>query len=284
MIAAFAELRAFVQANSGITLDEDKQFAVEARLAPLARKLGEASVDALVKRLVEQREPAIGQAIVEALTTHETLFFRDRRPFEVFSRVVLPRLMETRGEQRSIRIWCAGCATGQEPYSLAMLLDEQARQLAGWRIEILATDISRAALETARAGAYNQFEVQRGLPVSMLLRNFNREGDSWRLAERLRTRVEFRELNLVDRFDAIGVFDVVFCRNVLIYFDEPTRHDVLHRIADVCRPDGFLLLGAAETVMEANSHWRRHARHPDLIVRRESNALPVMRPRLVSGG
>lgn len=284
MIAAFPELRSFVMRKAGIVLDDAKQFVAEARLAPLARKLGATSVDALVRRIGAEGDTEVGQAIIEALTTHETLFFRDRRPFDLFSDVVLPGLIEKRAEQRCLRIWCAGCATGQEPYSIAMLLDEKARLLAGWRIEILATDISRAALATAKAAAYNQFEVQRGLPVSMLLRYFNRAGDRWRLVEHLRARVEFRELNLVAAFDAIGPFDVIFCRNVLIYFDEKTKREVVDRIAAVSRADAYLFLGASESVANESQVWQADERHAGLVVRREQRRAPVARPRLVSGG
>jgi chemotaxis protein methyltransferase CheR len=248
----------------------------------VARRFGEKSVDGLIARL-SSADDEIAHAIIDAMTTNETLFFRDRAPFELFTAFVLPRLLEARAESRSIRIWCAGCATGQEPYSIAMLLDEQARHLVGWRVEILGTDVSRAALELARAGDYNQFEVQRGLPVSMLLRYFNREGDRWKIASHLRARVEFRELNLVGDLSGLGTFDAIFCRNVLYYFDPSTKARVLARIAAACNPDGYLFLGSAETVLESDPHWRRHARHPTVFVRGETMVdQPAVRPRLVA--
>ena len=282
MIAGFAELRSYLKKTAGIVLDEDKHYFAESRLMPLARKIGENNVEGLLRRFGANADAEIGQSIIEAMTTHETLFFRDRQPFELFSQVVLPQLMQARAAQRTIRIWCAGCATGQEPYSLAMLLDEQARSLAGWRIEILATDISRAALSVARAASYNQFEVQRGLPVSMLLRYFNREADRWRLVEHLRARVDFREVNLVTDFSSLGPFDVVFCRNVLIYFDAETRNDVLSRIAGVCRPDASLILGAAESIGELGNFWQVQKAHAGLITRQPAASTRFPKPRLVS--
>jgi chemotaxis protein methyltransferase CheR len=279
MIEAFPRLREFLGRRIGMALDESKHYLVEGRLGPVARRFGAADVDALLGRLGDE---AIEQAIIDAMTTPETLFFRDRAPFELFASFVLPRLIERRSSQRQIRIWCAGCATGQEPYSIAMLIDEQARQLAGWRIDIVGTDVSRAALDVARTGAYNQFEVQRGLPVAMLLRYFTRDGDRWRVADHLRARIEFRELNLVTNFGGLGLFDVIFCRNVLYYFDVAAKEDTLARIAGACRPDGFLVLGAAETVLDQSPHWRRHGRHPSLFVRREDMPATTVRPRLVA--
>ena len=268
MKSAFDRLRSFLKGATGIALDEDKRYFAEARLTPIARRFAEDSVENLMLRLDDGRDAAVARCVIEAMTTHETLFFRDCRPFELFSTVVLPQLLKARSRERAIRIWCAACSTGQEPYSLAMLLDEQARSLAGWRIEILATDISAAALAQARLAAYNQFEIQRGLPVNLMLRYFSRHDDEWRLAEHMRARVEFRQLNLVSDFRGLGRFDVVFCRNVLLYFDADVRADVLTRIAGVCRDDAVMVLGAAESVNSSDGTWRMHDAHSGLNVRR----------------
>ncbi len=280
MSASFGMLKAFLKSRVGIVLDADKHYLAQARLAPLTRRFGERTVEGLLQRLGEGADPALAQAVIEAMTTNETYFFRDRRPFDLFGETILPQLMHSRAPTRLIRVWCAGCATGQEPYSLAMMLDELAKQLAGWRVEILATDISAAALDTARGASYNQFEAQRGLPVNMLLRYFNREDDRWRLAEHLRARVEFRELNLMSDFDGLGPFDVIFCRNVLIYFDVETKKNVLERLARVCRPDGYLMLGAAESVLDLGEAWRAHPQNPGLNIRRPAAA--VKRLQLIS--
>jgi chemotaxis protein methyltransferase CheR len=181
--------------------------------------------------------------------TNETFFFRDRVPFDNFRDAILPKLMEERQEQKRIRIWCAAASTGQEPYSLTMILDQEMRKLAGWNVEILATDLSTTALERAREGRYTQFEVQRGLPISHLLRYFLAEGENWRINEHLRARVQFEEFNLMSSFQGLGQFDVIFCRNVLIYFDLETKKDVLARLSGVLAKDGFLITGSAETVI-----------------------------------
>ncbi len=267
MISAYASLRTYLKNAAGIVLDADREYMAESRLAPLVRKFDVSSVDALLARLNTSNDPRLRQDVIEAMTTNETYFFRDRAPFDMFENLVLPALLEQRAEERAIRVWCAGCSTGQEPYSLAMLLDANARRLAGWRVEILATDISTAALDSARQGSYNQFEVQRGLPVSQLLRYFVHEGSQWRLAEHLRARVDFRELNMMSDFSALGPFDLVFCRNILIYFDQATKIDVLRRVANVCRPDAFLVLGAAETLVGLGNAWKPHAIHRGVNIR-----------------
>jgi chemotaxis protein methyltransferase CheR len=191
---------------------------------------------------------------VEAMTTNETFFFRDKIPFEHFRDTMLPALLHARDRDRRIRIWCAAASTGQEPYSLAMAIKElaatdKAGALAGFRIDILATDLCGDVLERARAGTYSQFEVQRGLPIQLLLKYFTQTGDSWQIVPELRSMVQFRTLNLLNDFSPLGKFDIVFCRNVLIYFDQPTKIGVLNRIAQQVADDGYLALGAAETVV-----------------------------------
>ena len=187
--------------------------------------------------------------VVEAMTTNESFFFRDKLPFDHFRDTVMPQMMKARASARRIRIWCAAAATGQEPYSLAMALREMSKELAGWRVEIVATDISNEVLEKARSGIYSQFEVQRGLPVMLLIKYFAQVGEMWQIAPELRAMVQFKQLNLLHPFSQLGSFDIVYCRNVLIYFDQETKIDVLDRIADVIEDDGYLALGGAETVV-----------------------------------
>jgi chemotaxis protein methyltransferase CheR len=183
------------------------------------------------------------------MTTNESCFFRDKVPFEPFRDTIIPALLYTRAAGRRIRIWCAAASTGQEPYSLAISLKEMGKELKGWRFEILATDISNEVLEKAKSGIYTQFEVQRGLPALMLIKYFSQVGEMWQIAPEIRGMVKFMPLNLLDDFSHLGRFDVVFCRNVLIYFDQETKTSVLDRIARVTDRDGYLALGAAETVV-----------------------------------
>ncbi len=248
MSTGFAALQRFVRETSGMSLEDDKRYLVEDRLQPILRAQKLAGLDDLAKALQSSRNAELARVVAEALTINETSFFRDRAVFNSFSERMLPTLMAARKEQRRLRIWCAGCSRGQEPYALAMLIDEQVRKLSGWQIEILATDLSRAALESAERGVYSQFEVQRGLPVAMLLRYFHRDGEHWRINDHLRAKVTFKARNLMTSFRDFGRFDIIFCRNVLIYFNAETKRQVLSNLADALMTDGFLALGAAESV------------------------------------
>jgi chemotaxis protein methyltransferase CheR len=245
--ADYEFLRAMLKERSGLVLSAGKQYLVESRLVPVARKAGICGLAPLVQKLRNPAEPLIA-AVVEAMTTNESFFFRDKVPFEQFRDTMMPALLAARGN-RQIRVWCAAAATGQEPYSLAMCLREMQEKIAGWRIEILATDISTEVLEKARAGIYSQFEVQRGLPIALLVKYFSQVGDLWQIAPEIRAMVQFRPLNLLRELSHLGAFDVVFCRNVLIYFDQDTKTKVLRNLAQVTRTDGYLVLGAAETVV-----------------------------------
>ena len=245
----FDFLRKFLKQRSGLVLSADKQYLVESRLLPVARKTGLGSLATLVEALKGGGDEALMQAVVEAMATNESFFFRDRVPFEHFRSIVMPALVAGRRGARTIRIWCAAASTGQEPYSLAMALKEMERELAGRRIEILATDLSGEVLEKARRGLYSQFEVQRGLPIGLLIKHFAKAGELWQIAPDLRAMVKYRQLNLLSDFSHLGTFDLIFCRNVLIYFDQATKIDVLDRLARVTAGDGFLVLGAAETVV-----------------------------------
>ena len=241
-------LRRLLKERSGLVLSADKQYLVESRLAPVARRAGLTGVAELVGKLRRADERMVVD-VVEAMTTNESFFFRDKIPFEHFRDTIMPALIAARATQRRLRIWCAAASTGQEPYSLAMLLKDMKGKLAGWRIEIVGTDLSVEVLEKAKAGIYSQFEVQRGLPIQMLVKYFAQVGDTWQIAPEIRAMVAYRPLNLLADFSSLGAFDLVFCRNVLIYFDQDLKIDVLNRLARVVDPEGFLVLGAAETVV-----------------------------------
>ncbi len=241
-------LRKCLKRRSGLVLSADKQYLVESRLLPVARKAGLGSLGGLVAAL-KRGNDALMTTVVEAMMTNESFFFRDKLPFENFRSTVLPALTAARRSSRAIRIWCAAAATGQEPYSLAMLLKEMQRDLAGWRIDVIATDLSNEVLEKARQGIYSQFEVQRGLPIQLLIKYFTQIGDMWQIAPDIRSMVKYQQLNLLSDFSHLGMFDLIFCRNVLIYFDQETKINLLDRLARVIAGDGYLVLGAAETVV-----------------------------------
>jgi chemotaxis protein methyltransferase CheR len=247
--ADFRFIRDFLKKRSGLSLPEEKRYLVQARLSPLARDCGFADIDALFAALRFGRDAGLQSKVVEAMTTNESFFFRDRIPFTLLEDVVLPRLIRARAATRRLRIWCAAAASGQEPYSIAMLLHRRRAELAGWRIELVATDISADMVSRIRAGRYSQSEVQRGLPVGLLLEHFKQDGDSWTIDQGLRAMVDSRTLNLMDDFSALGSFDIVFCRNVLIYFEHDTKIEVLNRVARQLAPDGCVVLGSAESVI-----------------------------------
>jgi chemotaxis protein methyltransferase CheR len=241
-------LRKSLKERSGLVLSADKQYLVESRLLPIARKAGLVSLGGLVAAL-RRGDESLMMTVVEAMTTNETFFFRDKTPFENFRTAILPALLAARRASRHIRIWSAAASSGQEPYSLAMTIKEMEDTLAGWHIEIVATDLSSSVLRKAQAGIYSQFEVQRGLPIALLIKYFSKMGDMWQIAPELRAMVKFRHFNLLSDFSALGVFDLIFCRNVLIYFDQPTKTNVLNRLGRLAAADGYLILGAAETVV-----------------------------------
>lgn len=271
-------LRKCLKERSGLVLSADKQYLVESRLLPVARKAGLANLGELVTALKMAHEPSLMTAVVEAMTTNESFFFRDKMPFEHFRQTILPALLAARKNSRVIRIWCAAAACGQEPYSLAMCLKEIEGEIGGWRIELLATDLSGEVLEKARAGLYTQFEVQRGLPIQLLIKYFTQTGELWQIAPEIRAMVRYRQLNLLADFSQLGMFDLVFCRNVLIYFDQDTKTDVLNRLARVVAHDGYLILGAAETVVGLTDRFKMVHDKRGLYI----PAVPMPRPT-VSG-
>jgi chemotaxis protein methyltransferase CheR len=240
-------LRKLLKERSGLDLSADKQYLVESRLIPLARKSGLPGIAELVAK-IKSGSDALTSVVVEAMTTNETFFFRDKIPFDHLRQTILPALLQARAGRRALRIWCAASSTGQEPYSVAMCVKEFAG-LAGWRVEIVATDLSQGVLEKAKAGIYSQFEVQRGLPIQMLVKYFTQVGELWQLNADIRAMVQHRQLNLLQDLSHLGTFDVIFCRNVLIYFDQDTKAGVFGRLARMLDTDGVLLLGAAESVV-----------------------------------
>ncbi|MBS0245174.1 MAG: protein-glutamate O-methyltransferase CheR [Proteobacteria bacterium] len=248
----FDFLRKMLRERSGLMLAAEKQYLAESRLLPVARKFNIASLGDLVQQIRLMPGSPLAVATVEAMTTNETFFFRDKLPFDHFRDTILPALTGARERDKRIRIWCAAASTGQEPYSLALIIKEMLQKqpaLAAFRFDILATDLAGEVLERARAGVYSQFEVQRGLPITLLLKYFTQVGETWQIASDIRAMVQFRPLNLLNDFSPLGRFDVVFCRNVLIYFDQPTKIDVLTRLARQMPEHGYLALGAAETVV-----------------------------------
>ena len=241
-------LRKLLKERSGLDLSADKQYLVESRLVPLARRVGVTGIPELVQKIKSGGADVLTTEVVEAMTTNETFFFRDKIPFD-YLREILPALMQARANRRSLRIWSAASSTGQEPYSIAMLLKEAGQALAGWRIEIVATDLSQGVLEKSKAGLFSQFEVQRGLPIQLLVKHFTQVGELWQLNADIRSMVQHRQLNLLQDFSHLGTFDVVFCRNVLIYFDQDTKAAIFERMVKQLEPDGMLMLGAAESVV-----------------------------------
>jgi chemotaxis protein methyltransferase CheR len=268
----YAFLRKLLKERSGLDLSSDKQYLVESRLIPLARRGGLPGIAELVARLKGGSDP-LTAAVVEAMTTNETFFFRDRIPFDHLRETIFPALARARANRRALRIWCAAASTGQEPYSIAMSVKEFAG-LSGWRVEIIATDLSQAVLEKAKAGIFSQFEVQRGLPIQMLVKYFTQTGGLWQLNADIRAMVEHRQLNLLQDFSHLGMFDVIFCRNVLIYFDQDTKVGIFDRLARVLEPDGVLALGAAESVVGMSDAFRPY---PDKRGLYRPNAAPTAR-------
>ena len=253
--AAFNRFADLLKRRAGIVLAREKAYLLESRLAPLVRRAGLANIEALAAAL-GPRDDGLAVEVVEAMLNNETFFFRDGVPFDLLRTEVLPALRRARSATRRIRIWCAAASTGQEPYSIAMLLAADPVAWEGWTVEIVATDLSQRALARAEAGLYTQFEVQRGLPIQALIKHFEKEGSQWRINPAVRRRVRFRAVNLCQPFTQLGMFDVVFCRNVLMYLDPATKSDILTRMRRQMPGDGYLLLGAAETVLGLSVDFR----------------------------
>jgi chemotaxis protein methyltransferase CheR len=265
-------LRKLLKERSGLDLSAEKQYLVEGRLVPLARKAGVPGIPELVLKMKGGAE-ALTAEVVEAMTTNETFFFRDKVPFDHLKESVLPALIKARAARRSLRFWCAASSTGQEPYSIAMVLKETAA-LSGWRTEIIATDLSQAVLEKSKAGLFSQFEVQRGLPIQLLVKYFKQNGEFWQINPDIRAMVQHKQLNLLHDFSHLGTFDVIFCRNVLIYFDQPTKAAIFERMSRIIEPDGVLLLGAAESVVGITDAFKPYPDRRGLYCPNSARAAP----------
>ena len=244
----FAYIAALLKQRSGLTVTQEKNYLFETRLLPVARRNNLTTVEQLIAAMRSGRCEVLIGSVVEAMTTNETSFFRDRHPFDAMKKALLPGLISRRAAQKHLRIWSAACSTGQEAYSLSMLLRDDFPQLASWRIEIIGTDISPAVVARAREGTYSTFEVQRGMPIQLLIKHFEQTGEQWRIKPDVRRMAEFREFNLLGELAPLGQFDIILCRNVLIYFDLPTKARVLAAMHQRLAKDGALILGGAESV------------------------------------
>lgn len=252
----FDFLRNMLKERSGLVLGEDKRYLVESRLNPVVKRNNLGDIGTLVEKIVRSGSEALRGEVTEAMTVNESFFFRDKVPFKNFEEVMVPHLRKERASQRKIRIWSAAASTGQEAYSLSINTREQPDKMAGWKIEIIGTDLSSEVLEKAKSGLYSQFEVQRGMPAPLLVKYFKQVGTMWQIDSAVRAMVQFRTFNLLDDYRQLGTFDIVFCRNVLIYFDAETKGKILERVAKQLAPDGFLVLGAAETIVGLTSSFR----------------------------
>jgi chemotaxis protein methyltransferase CheR len=254
-------VRQLVHARSGVMVDPTKIYPIETRLNPVVRREGFASLTDMIQAIRTHRNERLMWAVAEALASSETSFFRDRTPFDQFRDEMLPALAASRRD-RPIRVWSAACATGQEPYSLAMIVDDERSKLQGARIELFGSDISERLLEKAQSGVYTQFEVQRGLPIRLLVRHFEKADEMWVLAPRLRQMVRWRRINLLADLRALGQFDIIFCRNVVSAFDAPTRRRALEQLARALPRDGWLVLGMDESVEGVTEALRPAPGHP----------------------
>ena len=245
----FDYIRKLLLDRSAVVLGPEKRYLVEARLAPVINQLDLPSISDLVTELRHHADSGMVTKVVEALVTSETSFFRDFLPFEVLRKYVVPRLIAARSAERKLTFWSAACSTGQEAYTIAIILREYFPELTTWQITILGTDISNEVIAKAKLGIYSQFEANRGLPAKLMVKYFQQQGTNWQLNTAIRQMVEFRQFNLASQWSQLPMFDVIFLRNVMIYFDVSTKKDILGRSAKILRPDGYLVLGGAETTL-----------------------------------
>lgn len=265
----FAFLRRLMRQHAGVLLEDGKEYLVVARLGPLIRSESFGSIDEFISHLRSRPTGELHRRVAEAMVTTETSFFRDVHPFETLKDVIFPDLIERRVASRTLRIWSAACAAGQEAYSIAMLLKEHFPELADWHVRIMASDVSSAMIERAKTGSYSQLEINRGVPTHLLTRHFERDGLQWQVNEDIRQMVEFKEINLARPFPPLPEMDIVFARNVIIYFDEATRREVLERLSRRLRKDGYLFVGGAETMLA----------YGDLFYRLQIDRTSCYRPR-----
>jgi len=253
----FEYVRQLVLTRSAIVLEPGKEYLVESRLLPLAKVHGFADLDSFVDAMAANSFNTMHRQAVEAMTTNETSFFRDIHPFDALRTSIIPELITRKSASRQLNIWCAAASTGQEPYSLAMLLREHFPVLASWKVTFIATDLSTQVLAKARSGRYGQLEVNRGLPAPLLVKYFTKDGTEWVVKDELRNMIDYRELNLIENWPAMPTLDLVMIRNVLIYFDVPTKKKILGNIRQRLAPHGYLMLGGAETTMGIDEQFER---------------------------
>lgn len=252
-VAEFDYIRKLVYDRTGVFLSEDKSYLVESRLSVLAKETGANSVSGLVAQLKQKPSSPLHKPIIEAMMTNETFFFRDVHPFEILKTSLVPEFLKKRQGDRTLKIWCAACSSGQEPYSIAMLLREHFPELANWKVQLIASDISTAMLDRATSGIYTQQEVSRGLPDNFLQKYFQDCGHKWQIKKEMRQSIEFRQINLTESFAFLSQMDIIFMRNVSIYFDIQTKQSILAKVRGVLRPDGYLFLGGGETTVNLDS-------------------------------
>ena len=238
-----------IHQESGIILTQEKTYLIESRLTPIGRNHSSQNIDEFIDILRKKANKDIIKEIVNSMTTNESLFFRDQKPFNNFQNIVLPNIIKARHNKKTIRIWSAAASSGQEPYSLSILLKEISAQIKQWKIEIVGTDICTNVLERAKLGIYSQFEVQRGLPIGLLMKYFSQSSEGWHISDEIKSMVTFNYFNLMNDMKELGNFDIIFCRNVLIYFNQDTKRQVLNQLASIMAPDGYLFLGGAESLL-----------------------------------
>jgi len=255
--ADFQYIRDFVYQKAAIVLEEGKDYLVESRLQPIVRSEGFESLSEMVSQMRARPVNGLHWKVVEAMTINETYFFRDVHPFEILRETVLPELIKGRAAQREINIWCAAASSGQEPYTIMMTLREYFPALSNWRINFIASDISKEMLDRCREGCYSQLEVNRGLPAPLLVKYFRKIGTQWRIHDSLREAIDFRQINLAEAWPPMPPMDIIFMRNVLIYFDVQTKRNIMARLRKLLKPDGCLFLGGAETTLNIDDSFKR---------------------------
>jgi chemotaxis protein methyltransferase CheR len=253
----FSYVRDLIYRQAAIVLEKEKSYLVEARLSPLLRKHGFRSLTEMIAQMRRQPNNGLRFDVVEAMTTNETSFFRDIHPFELLKKKVLPDLIKRRAALRQLNIWCAAASSGQEPYTILLLLRENFPELSAWKVNFLATDISKEMLDRCREGCYSQLEVNRGLPAPLLVKYFQKIGTEWQITEKLRRLIDFRQLNLAQPWPVLPAMDVILMRNVLIYFDVETKKTILARVRKTLKPDGYFFLGGAETTLNLDDSFKR---------------------------
>jgi chemotaxis protein methyltransferase CheR len=282
--ANFDYIQDLVRKRSALILEPGKEYLVESRLDPLARQEGFSSLHEMVERLRSIIPCELHRKVVEAMTTNETSFFREIRLFEMFRKTILPQILDLRASQRTLNLWCAACSGGQEPYSVAMLLREHFSSLGSWNVRLVASDISTEMLSRARAGRYNQIEINRGLPANLLVKYFQKNGAVWEISPEIRQMVEFREINLIHQWLSLPRMDVIFMRNVLIYLDVETKKNILGRVARLLDPDGYLLLGGAETTTNLDDSFESVSRDGATCFRLRKRKVPDTLSQILLSG